>query len=78
MYDAEYVGNISKINKRNDLQLITDSQEIKEIKSHLGNPDWFDFNGCFVSVKDGDYDELYCFDGIVPYLDKPVYKIIEI
>lgn len=78
-YDAEFVGNIRKVDNRRDLQLVTDSQDMDAIGDYLGNPEWFkDFGGCFVKTKDGEYDELYCFDGIVPHLDKSLYAVIEL
>ncbi|MBS3748163.1 MAG: hypothetical protein KGY67_00500 [Candidatus Thermoplasmatota archaeon] len=72
----EFVGNIRSIEHRDDLQLVTDSQDVDAIKDYFGNPDWMDeFGGCFVNVKEGDYDEVYCFNGNVPYLDKSLFKI---
>lgn len=73
--DAEYVGTIKNIENRYDLQLVTDSQDVKAIRDYFGNPEWWDFEGCFVKVSDGEYDEVYCFEGIVPHLNKPLYKI---
>ena len=77
-YDAEFFGNIRSIDMRTDLQLVTDSQDMEAIGDYLGNPEWFeDFGGCFVKVDEGEYDEIYCFEGIVPGLDKSLYKVIE-
>ncbi len=77
-YDAKFVGNIESINERKDLTLLTDSQDVQAVKDHFGNPEWFDeFDGCFVKVKDGEYEEVLCFEGIVPNLNKSLYEIVE-
>ena len=73
--DAVPVGTIRDLENRNDLILTTDTQDIKFIKEYFGNPDWWDFDGCFVKIEDGDYEEVYCFVGIVPVLNKTVYKL---
>lgn len=74
--DAKFYGNIASVNDRDDLQLVTDSQDLEAIKEYLGKPEWFDdFGGCFVKVGEGDYDEIYCFEGSVPSLGKTLYKI---
>ena len=62
-------------NLDDDLTLVTDSQDIEKIKQYFGNPDWWDFDGCFVKIEGGEYKQVYCFEGGIPYLDKPVYKI---
>jgi len=75
-----YVGTITDIQDRRDLTLIIDSFEVKYILDYLGYPapneeDPMDFSGLFVSVRDGDYEEVYGFEGCVPYLHKNLWKI---
>jgi len=75
-----YVGTINDIQDRRDLMLITDSYEVKHILDYLGYPatdddDPMDFSGLFVSVRDGDYEEVYAFEGCVPYLYKDLWQI---
>ena len=78
-YNAKFYGTIRSIDMRDDLHLVTDSQDMEAISEYLGNPEWFkDFDGCFVKVGEGEYEEIYCFEGIIPDLDKPLYKIIEV
>lgn len=51
-----------------DLQLITDSQDIECIKEHLGNPEWFDYGCLFVKNIDGELAEIYGCESNIPYL----------
>lgn len=72
----EYAGNVQSIEHREDLMLVTDSQDVDAIKDYFGNPEFMeDFGGCFVNVKDGEYADVFCFDGNVPYLNKSLYEI---
>ena len=73
--DAVPYGRMDSLQERDDLVLVTDKQEVDAIKHHFGNPYWWDFDGCLVKVKDGEYDEVYCFAGNIPFLHKPIYKI---
>ena len=69
--NVTYIGSINDIQERRDLILITDSLEVKYILDYLGYPapdddDPFEFSGLFVSVRDGDCEEVYAFEGCVP------------
>jgi hypothetical protein len=73
-----YVGTIKEIEMRKDLILVTDALEVKWILDYLGYPafdddDPMDFSGLFVSVVDGDYEEVFAFVGCVPYLYKDLW-----
>jgi hypothetical protein len=71
-------GIVNKLNSRDDLQYISDSQEVKEIKAMLGYSNTIklnDFDSFFVKVDNGDYEEIYGLSGIVPYFYKPIFKI---
>jgi len=73
---AKRIGTIKDINKREDLTLLTDSQDVESVKEYFGNRKAVDeFDGFFVKVGEGDYDEIYGFEGSVPYLSKSLYKI---
>mgnify|MGYP001069540916 CR=1 FL=1 len=68
-----YVGTINVIENRKDLTLVTDLMEVKWILDYLGYPasvdgDPIDFSGLFVSVREGDYEAVFAFEGCVPYL----------
>ncbi len=58
-----------------NLILITDSQDIEEVKKYLGSPEWFDYGCLFVSIKDGEYDQIYGCENSVPYSDQWVDTI---
>lgn len=58
-------------------QLITDSQDVFEVLAYLGNEVLADdYQGLFVKVGEGDYEEVYAFAGTVPELHKPVEKLL--
>ena len=66
-----YVGTINDIQDRRDLMLITDSLEVRYILDYLGFPapdedGPLEFSGLFVSVRDGDYELIFVFEGSFP------------
>ncbi len=71
----EFFGSIRQLDFRDDLILITDSQDVKAIKDHFGNAPAANYDGFFVKIGPGVYEEVYGFDGVVPSLDKSVFKI---
>jgi hypothetical protein len=71
---ARWPQFISDLNDRTDLQLVTDSQDVKAVKEALGKKAR-DYDGFFVKIENGEYAEVYGFSGSVPGLGKPVYRI---
>jgi hypothetical protein len=75
-----HVGTISVVENRKDLILVTDALEVNYILDYLGYPapdddDPMDFSSLFVAIQDGDYEEVFAFEGCVPYLYKDLWKI---
>ena len=75
-----YFGTIADIQNRDDLILITDSQEVQVILSDLNffaheDDHLLDFDGLFVSIQDGAYADIFAFEGVVPYLWKEIFRI---
>ena len=68
-------GTVADLNKRDDLQFVSDSQDVNSIKEYLGIDDLDYINSLFVRVENGDYAEVYGIEGIVPYLYKTVWSI---
>ena len=64
---------IKDINNQ-DLQLVTDSQDVRALDEYLGQK-FIDPHGYFVHVNDGDYDRVIYFQGTVPWLYKEVITI---
>ena len=64
---------IADINNRDDLVLVTDSQDVAFVKEMY--PQAKDYDSFFVKVGEGEYTELYGFEGSVAALDKTLYKI---
>ncbi|MFA7408006.1 MAG: hypothetical protein WCY93_09365 [Anaerolineaceae bacterium] len=74
------IGTIKDIQNHGDLILVTDPLKIEHILDYLGYPAPGDeypieFSGLFVLVVDGDYKEVYGFDGYVAYLYKDLWRI---
>lgn len=71
---------IEDLEKRGDLILVTDSQDVQELKNYLclepQVPRIDQCDGFFVKVEDGDYTEVYGFWGIIPYLNKRIEQFI--
>jgi hypothetical protein len=75
-----YVGKIKEVENRKDLILVMDALEVCYILDYLGYPesdddDPMDFSGLFVSVVDGDCEEVFVFEGHIPYLYKDIWRI---
>jgi hypothetical protein len=75
-----YAGKIADLQNRDDLVLLTNSQDVKEILDDLnfftqGDEYLEDINGLFVSLHDGAYGEIYAFEGTVPYLTSDIWKL---
>jgi hypothetical protein len=58
----------------NNLQFISDSQDVASIKDHIGRKAR-DFNAFFVKVGDGDYDEVWGIEETVPKLHYSATRI---
>lgn len=52
-----------------NLQFVSDSQDVQLIKDNFGSIVQ-EFDAFFVSVKDGDYQEIWGIHGIVPFNQK--------
>lgn len=68
-------------NYRPDLEFVSNSQDVKYIKEYLvgiGESRGFlkQFDSFFVQVGEGDYDEIWGMDGIVPHYEKDVYLLL--
>lgn len=72
--EAGTVGSLET--SKPHLVLATDSQEVEFIKDYFGNrPAIRGFDGFLVNVEDGEYTEVYGFEGNIANTYKPVYKI---
>ena len=74
---ATKAGTVGDFDKTKPyLQLADTSQDVEAIKEYFGNrPAVEQFDGFLVNIEDGDYSEVYGFEGNVAYTGKPVYKI---
>lgn len=57
-----------------NLILVTDYQDAQAVRETI--PEAKDYDSFFVRVEDGDYAEVYGFEGTVPYLHKEVVELI--
>ena len=55
---------------------VSDSQDVDAVKDHIGLADEYDYDSFFVVVANGDYTAVWGMVGIVPYLTKPVYRLL--
>jgi hypothetical protein len=53
---------------------VSDSQEVQAIDDYLGQ-DYPETHSYFVDVKNGDYEQIYLFEGTIPYLQKECFKV---
>lgn len=58
-----------------NLLLVTDSQESAAVKEYIG-PDADDYDSFFVAMGEGEYTEVWGFDGIVPWNWKKTWRIL--
>ena len=70
------IKSISDLDKRDDLILVTDDQDVRSVKENVGGRKVKRFDSFFVKVGEGYYEEVWGFQGIIPYLYKDVEKII--
>lgn len=66
---------VKDLESREDLMLITDSQDRKALEDHFGNPEWMDYGCYFVEVVEGDYGDVYGCESSVPHLSEYVDTI---
>jgi hypothetical protein len=57
-----------------NLLLVTDSQESTAVKEHIG-PAADDYDSFFVAMGEGEYTEVWGFEGIVPWNWKTAWRI---
>jgi len=65
---------IADIQDRPELVLVTDSQDVEQTYYYLGIP-VKEGHSLFASVGDGEYIEVYEFEGTVPYLYKELTRL---
>ena len=66
---------VADLEDRKDFQFISDSQEVNEVKVYFGEIAT-EFDSFFAQVVDGEYGEVFGMFGIVPYLTKPLFKVV--
>jgi hypothetical protein len=73
MKNYETIGDLKE---RDDLMLVTDSQDIEPLNILAGfEPTDID-HGYFVKVENGEYKEVYEFGGIIPHDHKMIVRVI--
>lgn len=66
---------VADLSARGDLTLVTDSQEVSEVKRNIGKKA-YGFSAFFIKVGDGDYDEVFGIRNSVPWMGERVWRII--
>ena len=68
-------GTIADLEARPELELIDVDTDINAVKDSVGEAA-SEFDAFFINQQDGEYTEVYGFYGIIPALNKPVFKIV--
>jgi hypothetical protein len=68
------IRTIADLNLRTDLTLVTNSQDVEQAYYYMGMPPKQGMS-LFVKIEDGEYSEVYEFEGEVPFLNKSVEQI---
>ena len=66
---------VADINTRTDLLFLSDSQDVQAIRDYFPGFDEC-YDSFFVKVENGEYTEIYGMEGIIPNLNKRIYKLI--
>lgn len=81
---AGSVGDVDSLVKKlgflkEEVGLLTDSQDVAPIHEHFGRQGQSrgvtDLSGFFVVARNGDYNAIWGFYGIVPYIYKDLYEV---
>lgn len=64
---------IGSLNK--EYHLVNDTQDAEEVRRHIGEKA-ADFDSFFVKVENGDYVEVWGFEGIVPCNWKRAWRVL--
>ncbi len=59
-----------------DFELVTNSQDVRAVAEMIGKKLPAGHAGLFVKLGEGEYIEAYSFPGEIPWLDKPVKKLL--
>ncbi|MCW3994946.1 MAG: hypothetical protein NWE98_02200 [Candidatus Bathyarchaeota archaeon] len=78
-----YYGRIEELNKRTDLELVTNSQDTEAIKEYLGGTDkrtktrrqLKEYALFFVKIEEGEYTEIYASTYSTAWLNAPIDRI---
>jgi hypothetical protein len=66
---------VKDLEKREELELITNSQDIESICKMIGRKRNINYGCLFVEVLSGEYGDIYACEHSVPYLHYEVKKI---
>ena len=71
------IGDLTEKFGTFELSLVTDSTDVDEILSMFGFGKKIKerYQGLFVRENNGEYDRIYAFEGIIPYLYKEVKRL---
>ena len=67
---------VRNLPESNAIEFINDSFEVTLLRAHFGKEKCTEFDSFFVVVDKGDYIAAWGMRGIVPYLTKPLYRLL--
>ena len=74
-HSADVIQRVCDI-KDNDFIFISDSQDVEPIISYFPEIKDDNYDSFFVKIGGGDYISVYGMYGIIPHLDKRLYKVL--
>jgi len=72
---SKYFGKIKDIECKDYLTLIINDWEVQNLKDYFRSEEINQYDGFFVDLENGDYDELYGYFGSIPNNNKALYQI---
>ncbi|MHA1684756.1 MAG: hypothetical protein ACTSUE_27705 [Promethearchaeota archaeon] len=78
MIDTLFKGMVKDFQEHDDLRLSLYDDFEATLKSCFGIKeieDLSDFGGALIKTQDGEILEIFAFQGIIPFDDKPIYQI---
>jgi hypothetical protein len=67
---------VQDIQHRDDLIFVSDSQDVEAVAEFVPLNQRDNYGSYFVKVNEGDYVEIYGMFGMVPWLERSIYKLV--
>lgn len=76
LYVRHLSEGTSKLAKNHNLTFVSDSQDVEAVKEHLGKKSrGKKYDSFYVATESGEYTVILGMHGIIPYLNKRLYRV---